>query len=112
MPESSAATTKPNEIGTGTSGLLQATPGVLVSEPPQPYFQSWFIPGTGCEDIGQHLPCISNGVPQASEKYIVRFDQPVPASRGYQTPLALFPNLDPLDSKWLMDSLLYCHCFE
>ncbi|GAA93066.1 hypothetical protein AKAW_11178 [Aspergillus luchuensis IFO 4308] len=78
MPESSAATTKPNEIGTGTSGLLQATPGVLVSEPPQPYFQSWSIPGTGCEDLGQHLPCISNGVPQASEKYIVRFDQPVP----------------------------------
>ncbi|KAL3251129.1 hypothetical protein ABHI18_010813, partial [Aspergillus niger] len=35
------------------------------------------MPVTGCEDLRQHLPCISNGLPQASAKYAVRFDQPV-----------------------------------
>ncbi|KAI3048958.1 hypothetical protein CBS147353_11692 [Aspergillus niger] len=49
-----------------------------MSEPPPPYFQAWFMPGTGCEELSQHLPCISDGLPQASGKLAVSFDQPVP----------------------------------
>ncbi|RDH26727.1 hypothetical protein BDQ94DRAFT_176202 [Aspergillus welwitschiae] len=49
-----------------------------MSEPPPPYFQSWFMHGTSCEDLRQHLPCISGGLPQGSGKHAVSFDQPVP----------------------------------
>ncbi|OJZ80234.1 hypothetical protein ASPFODRAFT_223649 [Aspergillus luchuensis CBS 106.47] len=78
MSESSLATNKPTEIGTEASTSLQATPGDPMSEPPPPYFQAWFMPGTGCEELSQHLPCISDGLPQASGKLAVSFDQPVP----------------------------------
>ncbi|KAI2888153.1 transcriptional regulator family: HMG [Aspergillus niger] len=78
MSESSVATTKPTEIGTEASTSLQATPGDPMSEPPPPYFQAWFMPGTGCEELSQRLPCISDGLPQASGKLAVSFDQPVP----------------------------------
>ncbi|KAI3056506.1 transcriptional regulator family: HMG [Aspergillus niger] len=77
MSEASAATTKPTGIGTEASVFLQATPGDPMSEPPPPYFQSWFMPGTGCEDLIQHLPCISDGLPQGSGKHAVSFDQPI-----------------------------------
>ncbi|KAI2937940.1 transcriptional regulator family: HMG [Aspergillus niger] len=77
MPESSLARTKPTEIGTEASMSLQATPGDPMSESPPPYFQAWFIPGTGCEELSQRLPCISDGLPQASGKLAVSFDQPV-----------------------------------
>ncbi|GLA79035.1 transcriptional regulator family: HMG [Aspergillus niger] len=77
MSKASAATTKPTEIGTEASVFLQATPGDPISEPPPPYLQSWFMPGTGCEDLRQHLPCISDGLPQGSGKHAVSFDQPV-----------------------------------
>ncbi|OJZ80393.1 hypothetical protein ASPFODRAFT_147839 [Aspergillus luchuensis CBS 106.47] len=78
MSESSVATTKPTEIGTEASTSLQATPGDPMSEPPPPYFQAWFMPGTGCEELSQRLPCISDGLPQASGKLAVSFGQPVP----------------------------------
>ena len=42
-----------------------------MSESPPPYFQAWFIPGTGCEELSQRLPCISDGLPQASGKLAV-----------------------------------------
>ncbi|RDH26364.1 hypothetical protein BDQ94DRAFT_178032 [Aspergillus welwitschiae] len=77
MSESSPATTKPTEIGTEASTSLQATPGDPMSEPPPPFFQAWFMPGTGCEELSQRLPCISDGLPQASGKLAVSFDQPV-----------------------------------
>ncbi|BCR99956.1 uncharacterized protein AKAW2_50298S [Aspergillus luchuensis] len=78
MSELSVATTKPTEIGTEASTSLQATPGDLMSEPPPPYFQAWFMPGTGCEELSQRLPCVSDGLPQASGKLAVSFDQPAP----------------------------------
>ncbi|GLA44652.1 hypothetical protein AnigIFM63309_004698, partial [Aspergillus niger] len=77
MSKASVDTTKSTEIGTEMSVFLQATPGDLMSEPPQTCFQSWFMPGTGCEDLIQHFPCISDGLPQASGKHAVSFDQPV-----------------------------------
>ncbi|BCR99771.1 HMG-box domain-containing protein [Aspergillus luchuensis] len=61
-------------MGAEASVFHQATPGGPMSEPPPPYFQSRSIPGTGYEDLRQHLPCISDGLPQGSGKHAV----PVP----------------------------------
>ncbi|OJZ80216.1 hypothetical protein ASPFODRAFT_53704 [Aspergillus luchuensis CBS 106.47] len=77
MSEASVDTTKSTEIGTEVSVFLQATPGDPISEPPQAYFESRLMPGTGCEDLIQHFPCIFDGLPQASGKHAVSFDQPV-----------------------------------
>ncbi|PYH63972.1 uncharacterized protein BO88DRAFT_429987 [Aspergillus vadensis CBS 113365] len=77
MSESSLAIIKPTEIRTETSTSLQATPGDLMSEPPPPYFQAWFMPGTSYEKLSQHLPCISDSLPQTSGKLAVSFNQPV-----------------------------------
>ncbi|PYH67130.1 uncharacterized protein BO88DRAFT_427289 [Aspergillus vadensis CBS 113365] len=88
ISKSSAATTKQNKIETKISIFLQAIPEDPISIPPLPYFQSRSIPGTGCEDLRQHLPYISDSLPQDSRKHAI--PQPIhDSTQAYENKLIL-----------------------